>query len=104
MAAAVGLDGGLLDAVANANFKTLAEGPIIDAQAHRNRLNGIFEASLGNIVSSLNGQDPTMTDAVAQQVQTGAAQASATQHLAGALAAAMQLLAAGNAGGSVPAK
>jgi len=104
MAAITGLDDSMLAAVANANFKTLAEGPIIDAQRHRNRVNGIFEASLGNIVSSLSGADPTVTDAIATQIQQGSSQSQASQTLAAALATAMQLLAAANAGGQVPAK
>src|SRR5438045_1220841 len=104
MAAAVGLDGGLLDSVANANFKTLAEGPLIDAQGHRNRMNGYFEASFANSVSSLNSASPTVTDASAQQIEMGSAGANAAQTLAAALATAMQLLAAANSGGSSPAK
>lgn len=114
MAAVVGLDDSMLAAVANANFKTLAEGPIIDAQGHRNRMNAIFEASMGNITSSLVSAQPTVTDAVAQQLQQGGglaqtiaqlstAQGNASTVLAQALATAMQLLAAGNAGGNVPA-
>ena len=115
MAAAVGLDGGLLDAVANSNYKTLAEGPIIDAQSERKRIGGILEASLGNIVGTLTTSEPSISQASASQIEQGsalaqtmtqlsAAQAATTQALAQALAAAIQALAAGNAGGSVPAK
>jgi hypothetical protein len=104
MAAAVGLDGGLLDAVANANYKTLAEGPIIDAQSERKRIGGILEASLGNIVGTLTTSDQSLPQAIASQVEQGGALAQTVTQLSSALAAAMQILAAANAGGTVPAK
>ena len=115
MAAAVGLDGGLLDSVANSNFKTIAEGPIIDAQGHRNRMNGIFEAASANSIGTLTGQNQNLPQATASNIEQGgvlantmtqlsAAQAQSTQALVQALAVAVQALAAANAGGSVPAK
>lgn len=58
------IDQGVLDAVATANFKTLAEAPAINYTAHQQRLQLISEASLGNILNNLNNLDPAEATAV----------------------------------------
>ena len=53
------LDQGVLDAVTNSNFKSIAEMGTLNALAHQNRVNVIAEASLGTILERLNTLDPT---------------------------------------------
>ena len=52
------LDQGVLDAVTNANFKSIAEMGTLNALAHQNRLNLIAESSLGQILNRMNSLDP----------------------------------------------
>ena len=52
------LDQGVLDAVTNSNFKTVAEMGTLSALGHVQRLNLIGEASLGQILEKLNTLDP----------------------------------------------
>lgn len=64
------LDQGVLDAVTNSNFKTLAEMPAIGAVGHRSRLDLIAEASLGQILNRMNSLDPTEAAAIAGVVSS----------------------------------
>lgn len=53
------LDPGIIDSVTNANFKSLAEMQVVNALGHQNRMNAIFESSIGQIVNKMNTLDPT---------------------------------------------
>ena len=53
------LDQGVLDAVTNGNFKTVAEMGTLNALGHQNRLNLIAESSLGQILNRMNALDPS---------------------------------------------
>jgi len=58
------LDQGVLDAVTNANFKSLAEMGTINALGHQNRLNLLAESSLGQILNRMNALDPSEAAAI----------------------------------------
>lgn len=51
------LDPGILSAVANSNFKTLAEGPIIEMQRNTKAVNGLLETALANNIKNLQSMD-----------------------------------------------
>ena len=46
------LDTGIVDSVTNANFKAMAEMQVTNALQHQNRMNAIFESSIGQIVNN----------------------------------------------------
>lgn len=58
------LDQGVLDAVTNANFKSVAELGTLAALGHQSRLNLIAESSLGQILEKLNVLDPAQAAGV----------------------------------------
>lgn len=64
------LDEGVVDSVANANFKTLAELVSTNAASHQNRLNLIAESSLGQILTTMNSLDPTEAVSIAGVVNS----------------------------------
>lgn len=87
------LDEGLLAAVDNANFKTVAERQMEMFTAHANRLNLIAESSVGQILNKMNGLDPAEAASIGGVVRSdlskevaalGAAVASIQQMLKGA--------------------
>ena len=84
------LDAGVVDAVVNSNFKTLAEQVAVNAAAHQNRLNLIAESSLGQIVNRMNSLDPTEAAAVSTVVRSDLAKAIAD--LSGAVAGIQQMM------------
>jgi len=47
------LDEGILAAVANSNFKTLAEAPIIEAQRNTKAMNGLLETAMAVNLSNM---------------------------------------------------
>lgn len=51
------LDPGIVDAVANSNFKTLAEAPIIEAQRNSKAVNGILETALATNITKMQTMD-----------------------------------------------
>lgn len=69
------LDPGVVDAVTNSNFKTLAEQVAVNAAAHQNRLNLIAESSIGQIVNRMNALDPTEAASVSTVVRSDLAKA-----------------------------
>lgn len=92
MAAITGLDDSLMASVVNGNFKVIAEGPIADLQMERKRIDGILDAALTNNLSTLGSAQPTVTDAVAQQMQVGGGLAQTMTQLASAQTAGNQSL------------
>jgi hypothetical protein len=48
------LDQGIIDSVTNTNFKAIAEMQTVNAISHQNRMNAIFESSIGQIVNKMN--------------------------------------------------
>ena len=52
------LDQGVLDAVTNANFKSVAEQATINMLGHQQRLQILAESSLGQILNKMNNLDP----------------------------------------------
>ena len=44
----------IVEAVANSNFKMMAEAPILDATAHRNRLNILAEKSIAKSLEAMD--------------------------------------------------
>ena len=64
------LDPGVVDAVTNANFKTLAERIAVNAASHDHRLQLLAESSLGQILNRMNSLDPTEAAAVARVHRT----------------------------------
>jgi len=84
------LDQGVLDAVTNANFKTIAEMGTLNALGHQNRLNLIAESSLGQILNRMNALDPEEAAAIAGVVSSDLAEKIG--ELSGAVASAQQLM------------
>lgn len=71
------LDETILAAVANANFKTMAEAAVQDFSAHRARLQILAEKALAKSLESMDTTQPTELDAGAivaqlQQLLKGA--------------------------------
>jgi hypothetical protein len=84
------LDQGVLDAVTNSNFKSIAEMGTLNALAHQNRVNVIAESSLGTILERMNTLDPTESAGVTA-VQAGDL-AEKLGELSSAVANAQQLM------------
>jgi hypothetical protein len=84
------LDPGIIDSVTNANFKAMAEMQVTNALQHQNRMNAIFESSIGQIVNKMNMLDPTEAASVAKVNESGLAQALAD--LGAAVGGIQQLL------------
>lgn len=64
------LDPGVLDAVTNANFKSIAEQATINMLGHQNRLQLLAESSLGQILNKMNNLDPTEAAAISGVVSS----------------------------------
>ena len=84
------LDQGVLDAVTNANFKTIAEMGTLNALGHQNRLNLIAESSLGQILNRMNSLDPEEAASIAGVVSSDMAEKIG--ELSAAVASAQQLM------------
>ena len=84
------LDAGIIDSVTNANFKAMAEMQVTNALQHQNRMNAIFESSIGQIVNKMNTLDPTEAASVATVTEAGMAEALAS--LGAAVSGIQQLL------------
>jgi hypothetical protein len=84
------LDAGIVDSVTNANFKAMAEMQVTNALQHQNRMNAIFESSIGQIVNKMNVLDPTEAASVATVTEAGLAEA--ISQLGGAVAGIQQML------------
>ena len=84
------LDQGVLDSTVNSNFKTIAEMQTVNALGHQNRMNAIFESSIGQIVNKMNTLDPTEAASVAGVVSSDLAEKVA--ELGTAVAGIQQLM------------
>ena len=84
------LDAGVLDAVTNANFKSIAEMGTLNALGHQNRLNLIAESSLGQILNRMNSLDPEEAASISGVVSSDLAEKIG--ELSGAVASAQQLM------------
>ena len=84
------LDQGVLDAVTNGNFKTVAEMGTLNALGHQNRLNLIAESSLGQILNRMNALDPSEAASISGVVSSDMAEKMG--ELSAAVANAQQLM------------
>ena len=84
------LDPAVLAAVANGNFKTIAEMGTYNALAHQNRVNVLAEASLGQILNRMNSLDPEEAASISGVVSSDLAEKIG--ELSGAVASAQQLM------------
>ena len=84
------LDQGVLDAVTNANFKSVAEQATINMLGHQQRLQLLAESSLGQILNKMNNLDPTEAAAIAGVVSSDLPEKIG--ELAGAVASSQQLM------------
>ena len=80
----------IIEAVANSNFKTMAEMQVTNSLAHQNRLNLIAESSLGSILERMNTLDVSEAAGVAGVVNADLAEVIG--QLSGAVANAQQLM------------
>ncbi len=80
----------IVAAVANSNFKTMAEMQLTNALNHQNRVNVIAESSLGAILEKMNTLDPTEAAGVSGVVASDLAEVIG--QLSGAVANAQQLM------------
>lgn len=84
------LDEAILSAVANANFKTMAEMATQNAISHQQRLQLISESSLGKILENMNTLDPTESAGISGVISSDLAET--ISQLAGAVANSQQLM------------
>jgi flagellar motility protein MotE (MotC chaperone) len=84
------LDTGVLDAVTNSNFKSIAEMGTLDALGHRARLNLLAESSLGQILNRMNSLDPEEAAAISGVVSSDLSEKIG--ELSAAVASAQQLM------------
>ena len=84
------LDETILQAVANANFKTMSEMATINVLSHQQRLQLISEASLGKILENMNTLDPTESAGISGVISSDLAEKLG--ELSGAVAASQQLM------------
>jgi hypothetical protein len=80
----------IVEAVANSNFKAMAEMQLTNALAHQNRVNVIAESSLGTILERMNTLDPTEAAGVSGVVASDLAEVIG--QLSGVVANAQQLM------------
>ena len=80
----------IIEAVANSNFKTMAEMQVTNALSHQNRLQLIAESSLGTILERMNTLDVSEAAGVAGVVNADLAEIIG--QLSGAVANAQQLM------------
>jgi hypothetical protein len=84
------LNADIIEAVANSNFKTMAEMQVTNALGHQNRLNLIAESSLGTILEKMNTLDVAEAAGVAGVINADLAEIIG--QLSGAVANAQQLM------------
>jgi hypothetical protein len=84
------LNADIIEAVANANFKTMAEMQMTNALGHQKRLDMIAEASIGTILERMNTLDVSEAAGVAGVVNADLAEVIA--QLSGVVANAQQLM------------
>lgn len=80
----------IIQAVANSNFKAMAEMQLTNALAHQNRVNVIAESSLGTILERMNTLDPGEAAGVTAVMSGDLAEKIG--ELSGAVASAQQLM------------
>jgi hypothetical protein len=71
------LDPGVVEAVINSNFKTIAEQVATNTANHQHRLQLIAESSVGQIVNKMNSLDPTEAASVSAVINSDLAKALA---------------------------
>lgn len=84
------LDPGVVEAVINSNFKTLAEQVASNTANHQHRLQLIAESSVGQIINRMNAVDPIESLAVGQVTRSDLSGEIAA--LAAAVAGMQQLI------------
>ena len=84
------LNDDIVAAVANANFKTMAEMQLTNALGHQKRLDMIAESSVGSILERMNTLDVSEAAGVAGVVNADLAEIIG--QLSGAVANAQQLM------------
>lgn len=84
------LDQGVLDAVTNANFKSVAEQATINMLGHQQRLQILAESSLGQILNKMNNLDPAEAASISGVVS--ADMAEKIGELSAAVANSQQLM------------
>jgi len=84
------IDQGTLDAANNVNAKNLMEMQVVNALGHQNRMNAIFESSIGQIVNKMNTLDPTESAAISGVIKSDLSKDVAA--LGAAIAALQQML------------
>ena len=80
----------IIDAVANSNFKAMAEMQLTNQLAHQQRLQILAESSLGTVLERMNTLDPTEAAGVSGVVASDLAEVIG--QLSGAVANAQQLM------------
>lgn len=80
----------VIEAVANSNFKAMAEMQLTNALAHQNRVNVLAESSLGTILERMNTIDVAESAGISGVVASDLAEVIG--QLSGAVANAQQLM------------
>ncbi len=80
----------IVSAVANSNFKSMAEMQLTNALSHQQRLQILAESSLGTVLERMNTLDPTEAAGVSGVVAADLAEVIG--QLSGAVANAQQLM------------
>ena len=80
----------IVAAVANSNFKSMAEMQLTNQLAHQQRLQILAESSLGTVLERMNTLDPTEAAGIAGVVSADLAEKIG--ELSGAVASAQQLM------------
>jgi hypothetical protein len=91
------LDPGVIEAVINANFKTIAEAETISSQDSKNRIRIIAEKGTGNTLMSMDTTNVDVSESQGTKTVAEAGLGSQITSLTAALATAMQQLAAAKA-------
>lgn len=84
------LDATILEAVANGNFKNIAEAQTVNMISHQQRLQLLAESNLGNILNKMNNLDPAEAASISGVVSSDLAEKLG--ELSGAVAASQQLM------------
>jgi len=80
----------IVSAVANANFKSMAEMQLTNSLNHQARLQILAESSLGQVLERMNTLDPTESAGVSGVISADLAEKIG--ELSGAVASAQQLM------------
>lgn len=84
------LNDDIIEAVANSNFKSMAEMQLTNQLAHQQRLQLLAESSLGTVLERMNTLDPTESAGIAGVVASDLSKVIG--QLSGAVANAQQLM------------